>query len=81
MYRSQDERGDPENNPEYGVYLWQDDVNERYWFSHMPVIDLERHQEWNDAGIITCCSIACKKVWVQWDSNHVSLLQITNAMF
>lgn len=81
MYRSQDESGDPENNPEYGTYLWQDNVNELYWFSQMPVIDLECDQEWDDAGIIARCTIDFKKVWVPWDSSEISRLQVSNAMF
>lgn len=68
LYRSQDERDDPENSPEYGIYLWQDHVNELWWFSHMPVIDMKDDKEWDDAGIVACCSMDFKQIWVPWDS-------------
>jgi len=81
MWRSQDERDDPENSPEYGIYLWEDPVNTLYWFSHMPVIDLGCDKEWDDAGIIACCTMDLKTIWVPWDSNEASKLQMSNALF
>ena len=68
MWRSQDARDDPENSPEFGIYLWEDPVNNLYWFSHMPVIDLGCDKEWDDAGIIACCTMDLKTIWVPWDS-------------
>ena len=81
LYRSQDERGDPENSPEYGVYFWQDNVNDLYWFSQAPVQDLQDDQEWADAGIIGRCTIDMKTVWIPWDSKEPSTCQITYAFF
>ena len=81
LYRSQDERGDPENSPEYGVYFWQDNVNDLYWFSQAPVQDLEDDQEWADAGIIGCSTLDMKKVWIPWDSKEPSTCQITHSFF
>ena len=81
MYRSQDERGDPENSPEYGVYFWQDDVNELYWFSQKPVQDLGSDDEWDEAGIIGCSTIDMKTVWIPWDAKEPSQVQISFALF
>ena len=81
LYRSQDERGDPENSPQFGVYLWQDDVNDLYWFSQQPVQDLSDDTEWEEAGIIGCSTIDLKTVWIPWDAKEPSSVQISFAMF
>lgn len=47
----------------------------------MPVIDLKNDKEWDDAGVIACCTNDFKQMWVPWDSNNVSLLKMSYAMF
>ena len=54
LYRAQDERDDPEYSPQAGVFIWLDGVNNLWWISKLPVIDMSSDSEWDNAGIIGC---------------------------
>ena len=54
LYRAQDERDDPEYSPQAGVFIWPDGVNNLWWISKLPVIDMSSDSEWDNAGIIGC---------------------------
>lgn len=81
LYRAQDERDDPEYSPEAGVFIWPDGVNNLWWISKLPVIDMSSDSEWDNAGIIGCIASDWKKVWVPWNHREESKLEVMPAMY
>ena len=81
LYRAQDERDDPEYSPQAGVFIWPDGVNNLWWISKLPVIDMSSDSEWDNAGIIGCIASDWKKVWVPWNHSEESKLEVMPAMY
>ena len=54
-------------------FIWPDGVNNLWWISKLPVIDMSSDSEWDNAGIIGCIASDWKKVWVPW--NHRGRVQ------
>ena len=58
-----------------------DGVNNLWWISKLPVIDMSSDSEWDNAGIIGCIASDWKKVWVPWNHREESKLEVMPAMY